>query len=136
MTTYLALRHTSPKGFFPGLFAQLTKTRLVTDYPHSGIVVDGVLYEATFKHGVRSTKFDPVGWDLFAITKVDKNDLLTRFKQVEGRPYDWFSLLAFIAPFRVTVAKWFYCFELCSFMLDGNIPAKRITPEILLRKVC
>ena len=136
MTTYLALRHTSPPGFFPGLFAQLTKTRLVTDYPHAGIVVDGVLYEATFKHGVRSIKFNPVGWDLFTINKINKIDLLTRFEQVEGRPYDWFSLLAFVVPFRASMAKWFYCYELCSFMLDGHNPSKRITPEILLRKVC
>lgn len=135
MTAYLALRHTSPPGFFQGVFANVTKARLVTQYPHAGIVVDGVLYEATFKHGVHSVKFDQTGWHLFTIDKVDKNDLLTRFKQVEGRPYDWFSLLAFVVPFRVTVAKWFYCYELCSFMLDGNIPAKRVTPETLLTKV-
>jgi hypothetical protein len=135
MTAYLALRHTSPPGILQTLFANATKARLVTQYPHGGIVIDGVLYEATFKYGVRSTKFDPIGWDLFTINKVNKTDLLTRFKQVEGRPYDWFSLLAFVVPFRVTVAQWFYCYELCSFMLDGNIPARRVTPEILLTKV-
>ena len=135
MTAYLALRHTSPPGVLQSLFARLTKARLVTQYPHAGIMIDGVLYEATFKHGVRSVKFDQTGWHLFTIDKVDKNDLLTRFKQVEGRPYDSFSLLGFVVPFRVTVAKWFYCYELCSFMLDGNIPAKRVTPETLLTKV-
>jgi hypothetical protein len=135
MTAYLALRHTSPPGVLQNLFANLTRARLVTQYPHAGIMIDGVLYEATFKHGVRSVKFDQTGWHLFTIDKVDKNDLLTRFKQVEGRPYDWFSLLGFVVPFRVTVAKWFYCYELCSFMLDGNIPAKRVTPETLLTKV-
>ena len=135
MTAHLALRHTSPSGVWQGLFAQLTKTRLVTLYPHAGIVVDDILYEATFKHGVRAIKFDPTGWDLFKIAKTDKSDLLMRFKQVEGRPYDWFSLLAFVVPFRVSVAQWFYCYELCSFMLDGNSPNKRVTPEILLTKV-
>jgi hypothetical protein len=136
MTAYLALRHTSPPGLIQGLFSQLTKTRLVTQYPHAGIVIDGVLYEATFKHGVQSAKFDQTGWDLFTINKVNKTDLLARFKQVEGRPYDWFSLLAFIVPFRASMAQWFYCYELCSFMLDGNIPNQRVTPEILLKKVC
>lgn len=135
MAAYLALRRTSPSGVWQGLFAQLTKTRLVTLYPHAGIVVDDILYEATFKHGVRAIKFDSTGWDLFKINKTDKSDLITRFKQVEGRPYDWFSLLAFVLPLRASVAQWFYCYELCSFMLDGNIPNKRVTPEILLTKV-
>ena len=135
MSVYLALRHTSPKGFFPRLFAELTKTRLVTQYPHAGIVIDGVLYEATFKHGVHSTKFDPTGWHLFTIDKVSKTNLLARFKQFEGRPYDWFSLLAFVLPFRASVSQWLYCYELCSVMLDGHNPSKRVTPEILLTKV-
>ena len=135
MPTFLALRHTSPPGFFPGVFAALTRCRLVTRYPHSGIVIDGVLYEATFKHGVRATVFDSSGWDLFIIAKTDKFSLINRFKQVEGRPYDWFSLLAFVLPFRARMAKWFYCYELCSFMLDGLNPTKRVTPEILLTKV-
>ena len=135
MPAYLALRHTSPPGLIQGAFAQLTKARLVTQYPHAGIVIDGVLYEATFKYGVRSTKFDPTGWDLFTINKADKSDLLARFKQVEGRPYDWFSLFAFVLPFRASMAQWLYCYELCSFMLDGINPSKRVTPEILLTKV-
>ena len=133
MSVYLALRHTSPKGFFPRLFAQLTKTRLVTQYPHGGIVIDGILYEATFKHGVRSIEFNPTGWDLFKIDKVSKTDMLARFAQVKGRPYDWFSLLAFVVPFRASVAKWFYCYELAYFMMTGTIAIKRITPEDLLR---
>jgi hypothetical protein len=135
MSAYLALRRTSPPGLVQGWFAQLTKTRLVTQYPHSGIVIDGILYEATFKHGVRSIKFDPSGWDLFKIHKVGKTDMLARFAQVKGRPYDWFSLLAFVVPFRASVAKWLYCYEFCSFMLNGNNPSQRITPEILLKEV-
>ena len=135
MPAFLALRHTSPPGFFPGVFAALTRCRLVTRYPHSGIVIDGVLYEATFKHGVRATVFDSSGWDLFTINKANKIDLLARFKQVEGRLYDWFSLLAFVLPFRARMAQWFYCYEFCSFMLDGISPSKRVTPEILLTKV-
>jgi hypothetical protein len=135
MSVYLALRHTSPNGFFQRLFAQLTKTRLVTQYPHAGIVIDGTLYEATLKHGVHSTKFDATGWDLFTIDKDVKDDMLARFAQVEGRPYDWFSLLAFVLPFRVSVSKWFYCYELCSFMLDGHTPSRRVTPEILLTRI-
>jgi hypothetical protein len=135
MSAYLALRHTSPPGFFQGLFASLTKARLVTRYPHAGIVIDGTLYEATLKHGVHSREFDATGWDLFTIDKSIKDDMLARFAQVESRPYDWFSLLAFILPFRASVAKWFYCYELCSFMLDGHNPSGRVTPETLLTRI-
>lgn len=129
---FLALRHTSPPGLFPGAFAAFTKFRLVTRYPHSGIVIDGVLYEATFKNNVSKVVFNPAGWELFEITNVDKNEMVERFNQVEGARYDWFSLLAFVLPFRVTVARWLYCYELAWFMIDGSIPTKRITPETLL----
>ena len=40
---YLALRHRDPPGVL-GLFADLIRWRLVTDYPHAGIVVGGTLY--------------------------------------------------------------------------------------------
>lgn len=132
---FLALRHTSPPGKAPGVFAALTRARLITRYPHSGIVIDGTLYESTFKHGVKPAPFVPDGWDLFKITNVDDATLLQRFKQVEGSSYDWFSLFAFVLPFRVRVAKWFYCYELCEFMLTGIVPRSRVTPETLLTRI-
>jgi len=129
---YLALRHTSPPRFFKGLFASLTKARLVTRYPHAGIVMGGTLYHATLSNGVHSTPFENTGWDLFKID-ISEELLLNRFKNVKSAKYDWFSLLAFVLPFRVSVGQWFYCYELVYLMMTGNIPIQRITPEDLLR---
>lgn len=131
---YLALRHTAPPGFFQGIFAKLTCVRLVTRYPHSGIVIDGVLYQSTLAKGVHSVSFDPVGWDLFNVS-IAHTLLLDRFNNVKNSKYDWFSLFAFVLPFRITVGKWFYCYELCHYMLVGNVPNQRITPENLLTRI-
>jgi len=129
---YLALRHTSPPGFFKGLFASLTKARLVTRYPHAGIVMGDTLYHATFADGVHSSPFNSSGWDVFKID-ISQELLLERFKSVKGAKYDWFSLLAFVLPFRVSMGKWFYCYELVYLMMTGNVAIQRITPEDLLR---
>lgn len=132
---YLALRHTSPLGFFQGIFATITKARLVTNYPHSGIVIDGILYDSTFKHGVQSSAFNADGWHLFAVENVDSATLINRFNKIKGNHYDWLSLLAFILPFRISVAQWSYCHELSYFMLTGKTPITRITPEKLLSEI-
>jgi hypothetical protein len=130
--TYLALRKTIPTGLPKTLFAKLTMYRLVTRYPHSGIVVEDTLYHATFADGVHSSPFNSNGWDVFKID-IPQELILERFQSVKGAKYDWFSLLAFVLPFRFSVAKWFYCYELVYFMITGNIPIQRITPEDLLR---
>lgn len=129
---YLALRKTNPPGVGPLLFAKMTTYRLVTRYPHAGIVVDGTLYQATLKDGVHSTPFDPLGWDLFSVDLAPAL-ALDRFTSVKGARYDWFSLLGFILPFRVSKGSWFYCYELAYFIITGIIPTGRITPEDLLR---
>ena len=129
---YLALRKTPPSGLLQVLFARLTMARLVTRYPHAGIVMGGTLYHATLSNGVHSMPFENAGWDLFKID-ISQELLLNRFKTVKGASYDWFSLLAFVLPFRVSMGKWFYCYELAYLMMTGNIPIQRITPEDLLR---
>jgi len=127
----LALRKTDPKGFFPKLFSRLTRLRLMTRYPHGGIVVDGVLYHATFKNQLNCEDFNPDGWDLFHVP-VNRNVVLLRFFRSYGAKYDWISLLAFIVPWRVSMSEWFYCYEWCWFALTGEMPKRRITPEDLL----
>lgn len=132
MTAYLALRHTSPPGLFPRLFAILTKWRLVTRYPHAGIVIDGVLYESTFKGGVHSGPFDPTGWDLFPLS-VDPKLMLKRFESIKGSGYDLFGLLVFVVLLKFGKKRLFYCYELVHFMITGLTSNKRITSEILLK---
>jgi hypothetical protein len=131
---YLALRHTDTPGML-GLFSKYTRWRLHTRYPHAGIVIDGVLYESTFKHGVRPRPFEPEGWHLYHVTNLHSEDVLQRFTSVLNRPYDWFSLLAFVLPWRASVEQWFYCFELCWYLMYGTSPNHRVTPENLLTGV-
>jgi hypothetical protein len=128
---YLALRHTDTPGVL-GLFSKYTRWRLHTRYPHAGIVIDGVLYESTFSKGVSSRDFVPDGWDLYEMTNLNAQEVMRRFTSVRDRPYDWFSLLAFVLPGRASVSQWFYCFELCWYLMYGTSPNHRVTPENLL----
>jgi len=128
---YLALRRTPAPGFLPGIFSWLTCARLVTKFPHSGIVIDGRLYEATFKNGLHDTPFLPNGWVLKQV-HIDPALVLARYARIKSARYDWFSLLAFVFPVRVSYSKWYYCYEWCSYALSGVIPTSRITAEDLL----
>jgi hypothetical protein len=134
MNAYLALRKTPPSGLFPKLFFNLTRARLLTKYPHGGVVVDGTLYQATARDGVHSVPFDPAGWDLFE-TSADKLTILDRFSLVNGAKYDWLSLLTFVSAIRIIVRGRWYCYELCHYLLTGQQSARRVTPENLLAGV-
>jgi len=132
MTVYLALKHKLPSEMSPRFFAKVIRARLVSTYYHGGIVIDDMLYESTFKKGVSSRPFVPEGWDLYQLTNLNPEDVLQRFTSVLHRPYDWFSLLAFVLPWRASVSRWFYCFELCWFLIYNTSPNHRVTPENLL----
>lgn len=131
MTVYLALKHKLPTGLSQ-LFSRVIRARLDSTYYHGGIVIDGILYESTFRKGVSSQPFVQDGWDLYHVTNLNSSDVLQRFTSVLHRPYDWFSLLAFVVPWRASVAQWFYCFELCWYLMYGTSPNHRVTPENLL----
>jgi hypothetical protein len=128
---YVALRKTSPGGFWRGVFATLTKWRLVTRYPHAGIVVDGRVYHTTLSDGLHDEEFKSYGW---ALRKTDrkKEDVLQIYEVHKGTPYDWFSLLAFIFPWRISNSKWLYCFEWVYLAIKGFVPPDRITAEDLI----
>ena len=138
---YLALKKVAPKGFFPKLFWWLTKWRLLTQFPHAGVMIKndyfphGDIFHTTISRGVHPIiveKFDNKNW-LFVRVNVDFHEVMNRYYRVLGAPYDWFSLLAFALPFRFTKASWFYCYELAWFLLKGEIPTFRVTPEMLLK---
>lgn len=129
---YLALRKTDSPGAFAKLFSRLTRARLITRYPHAGIVIDGRLLDITAKHGMRDTVLTDVDqWDLFYVD-VDKSLVLERFHECTDCKYDWVSLLAFVLPWRVSVRRWLYCFEWAFVALTGDLPGRRVTPEDLL----
>jgi hypothetical protein len=129
---FIALRKTNAPGFLPGVFSRLVRARLITRYPHAGIVVGGRLLHITAKEGMHSTNLhDPHNWDLFRVD-VDPLLVLERFNGLIGCKYDWISLLAFVLPWRVSVSHWLYCYEWVSYALTGELPGRRVTPEDLL----
>lgn len=134
MTVYLALRKTPPRGVLQRLFFYATRGRLLTRYPHGGIVVGDVLYHSTAAQGVHSLSFVNDGWDLFP-TDINPDIVASRFEKVEGAAYDWLSLFGFVLPWRITVAEWLYCYELCFYLLTGEFPTKKVVPETLLALV-
>lgn len=129
----LALRRTNSATLFGKLFNICTRWRLHTDYPHSGIVIDGMLYHTTFSDGLHESMFNPEGWELF---DVDGSDAYARsvFNARKGAKYDAISLLAFILPWRVRDSRRLYCYEWCWLVMTGENPKTRITPERLLTK--
>lgn len=134
MAAYLALRKTAPPGFFAKAFFYLTRARLLTRYPHCGIVIGDTLYESTAAKGVHSSSFVNNGWDLFPID-INPGIVASRFAEVENSAYDWFSLLGFVLPWRVTAKQWWYCYELGFYLLTGESPTKKVVPETLLALV-
>ena len=54
MSAFLALRRSDPPGL-PALFSKATRARLVTAWPHAGIVVDGELMHATLAKGLHAS---------------------------------------------------------------------------------
>lgn len=130
MTAYLALKYAAPSGFFRRAFHRITRARLLTLYPHSGIVRDGLLMHSNLANGLHAEPFDPAGWDLFEIP--DRPWQAELFEQYEGTKYDWFSLLAFVLPWQVRDGSRMYCYEWSWLYMTGDNPRERITPEMLL----
>lgn len=112
------------------LSARLIKLRLVTDYPHSGIVIGNTLYHATSRHGLIEQEFNPEGWRVVEYGG-DDVQALRLFAEHQGEGYDWISLLAFIVAPASDSQRW-YCYEWCWYAMTGKRAKGRVTPEMLL----
>lgn len=128
----LALKTTSDPGLLKRLFFWLTRWRLLTDYPHAGIVVGGLLFHTNLANGLHAQPFDPDGWVLLELP--DVHDVGALFALHRGTPYDWFSLLAFILPWQVRDGDRMYCYEWCWLAMTGEVHPGRVTPEMLIWK--
>jgi hypothetical protein len=128
----LALRKgAAPDATSLGEFsAKAIKLRLVTNYPHSGIVIGETLFHATSRYGVMAQPFDPNNWAVFDIGGDDAR-AIELFKEQEGKWYDWISLFAFVMVNASDSQRW-YCYELSYYMMTGKRPGDRVTPETLL----
>ncbi len=116
-----------------GLAAVINRERLVSQYSHSAVRVgDKVLQASPFKGVFLSSVNDEYNKE-FLWCKVDAKaeDVLARFGLVEGAAYDFFGLTVFILPNRKNDPRYFYCYELVSYLLDLPIQ-HRYTPETIL----
>ncbi len=129
----IALQHTKePKATWTSkLFALAVGFRLVTKYPHGGIVENGMLRHANSKHGLHEVPFNPEGWHTFEVPDIVPGGT-ELFELNKGKPYDSFSLLAFLIPGRPRDSDSLYCFEWMWLRLTGMNPREKITPEMIL----
>ena len=128
----LALRRTAADSatWWQRIFAWATRVRLVSDYCHGGIVIDGLLYQVNAASGLHVTDFDPAKWDLYDAPGNDADALLL-YRLWQHARYDYIGLLAFVTPWKLGQASRLYCFEWCALAMGLPITA-RITPERLL----
>jgi hypothetical protein len=128
---YLALRKTNGDTLAASWFSILTRYRLLTKFPHAGIVIEGRLYHSTLQYGLHNVPFtNPGNWHL--IEAPDWNDARGIYRRRRGVKYDWFSLLGFVVPWQVRDSSRLYCFEWCWLAMTGENPRFRVTPEMLL----
>ncbi len=132
MTVALALYNKNAPGL-AGLFSIATRARLVTHWPHAGVVVDGVLMHTTLANGLHAVNFTGGdGWDLIELPEQIAAQVLDVFARHRGAQYDAVSLLAFLLPWRVSDSRRMYCYEWCWYAMSGQNPSWRVTPEQLL----
>ena len=131
---YVAFRRTAPAGaaWWQRALCALVRWRLVSQWCHAGVICDGVLHHVTATDGLTSTDdWTPARWELFSLPDSARAVLQAALQAHAGARYDWFSLLAFLLPWRVSDRKRLYCFEWCALVM-GLPVAGRITPELLL----
>ena len=134
---HLALKRTpaSDATRWERWFAALTKWRLVSDYSHGGIVIDGRLYHSSARQGGLGWEpFDmaqaSVGWDFIDLGNERDGLAQSLFLRLHGTPYNYVGLLGFVVPWHIETDR-LYCFEWCALAMGIPVTA-RITPERLL----
>ena len=132
MTVALALCNQNAPGL-PGLFSLATRARLVTQWPHAGMVVNGVLMHSNLANGLHASTFTGgSGWDLIGLPDAIAPQVQGLFDKYKGAQYDAISQLAFVLPWRVSDGGRLYCYEWCYLAMTGQNPHWRMTPEQLL----
>jgi hypothetical protein len=131
----LALRHSLPPdaSLIQRASAAVIEARLVTEYAHAGIVIDGTLYHATGAKGVHAEPCaDLSGWTLIDLGAMRDARALALFRNVEGAGYDWISLTSFVVITSSSDSQRWYCFELAWLLMTGTAPRERVTAEMLI----
>lgn len=128
----MALQHTQVNPtLWSRIFAILVRIRLVTRFPHGGIVEGGMLRHCNFKLGLHEIAFNPKGWLVVEVPDlVEDGDQL--FDVHKGMGCDLFSLFTFVLPANFRDSSRIYCFEWMWWRMTGVNPDFRVTGEMLL----
>ena len=145
---YLALRRgpATDAKLLDKLFVWVIRERLVTDFPHAGIVIGAKLYHATARHGFCKADYTPARWELLPLgTEPDAEvQELAEGLIAIGTRYDFAELLDFtplqwligLARKVPALRRWLdnrlYCFQWCWLAMTGGLPLRRVTAEMLL----
>lgn len=133
---YLALRKLpATNSLWHRFVSWLIKWRLVSQYCHGGVVVDGKMYHANWVHGLHVSDFTPSKWELYDLGTIKDEYALELFQNYKGAKYDWLGILGFVLPFKMQKSKKFYCFEWCFLACNLYKQEGLVTPETLLRSV-
>lgn len=145
---YLALRSgpATDATWLDKLFIWVIKERLVTVWPHAGIVVGGKLYHATARHGFCATEYTPHRWTLIPLGDERDAEVQALAEELiaKGTGYDFAELLDF-TPLRLAVKlarlvpplrRWLdgrlYCYQWCWLAMTRSLPTSRVTAELLI----
>jgi hypothetical protein len=130
----LAFRKTNASGFLPTLFNRYTKWSLKTDYPHGGVLIDGVLWHTTPKGLMPEVFNNHNDFDVFD-TPVSDKIALNRISEYKGIRYDGIGLIGFKLPWRFSDSNALYCFEVLWLALTGENPSKPISPDTVMAEL-
>lgn len=133
----LALKKTASSNatLLQRLCAAAIRWRLVSQYCHGGIVINGEMYHATALAGLHKSAFEPSKWQLYELGNTYDAYVLRQFSRFKDAPYDKWGILGFELPFNFGKKDSFYCFEWCNFAMLGDRRTVRVTAELLLTRL-
>jgi len=149
---YLALRRNpaTDATWVDKFFLWVIKSRLVTEFPHAGIVIRGNLYHATARHGFcMADDYTPERWLLIdlgterdAVVLAKAEELIALgtgydFAEIfDFTPLHWLMNLARKVPqLRAVLDNLLYCYQWCFLAMTQAYPDRRVTAESLLAMV-
>ena len=117
----------------------ITRMLLRSNYAHAAIEINGRLYESTAlkgdqpRAGVRDYPLTPEAaahYEWHDLGTTYEATALENYALIQGKPYDFFSLLAFLNV-NARDSQRLYCYEAVLWLLGGQTVG-RVTPEIIL----
>lgn len=118
-------------------FDRLTCWRTRSRFSHVELVVTtgditglSNCWSSSFRdQGVRPALIDLASgrWVLVEVPDLSLQDAVKWFELHQGAPYDWFGLLGWVLPWRVSNRAWWFCSEACAEAL-GLLESWKTSP--------